>query len=725
MKLFFVLFLNLFFSTITPWKETDPRSERLLGPPARLSSQSQNIPPPIHSETELKAFVAKMSTSMEQRIQPSAMDLSRKILQQYQDDPHSIAMIASSANGLWVLGLKEPSVYLMTQAILRRPNSDHTNNLAAYLTMSGAPHMAIPMLDFLNEVHPGNSTVFNNLAHAWLDLGNEDKAEKYLDSAIQVYPYHPQANYTKALFHEARGDMLAANQAVRRSLKHSVTRTKLQKLYQLEEGKKLNPMDFNSKKPYFATTYNPKDYLDKLPSVYATTAGKEVDRMWQAFYDQMNEELRRLDEAIASNREKAEKDLEELGLKNKNSLYPTLSPYYIKSLALQGKYMDLDDYVRIMREDGDAATAYIMEWAELKNKFEKERNDALKDIEENAPSGSDLLFNNCPVIFPLVNKNIEEINILNRKYRETSLKRWMGNAFRKYNTLMDAAPTESIALQGILELKREIVSKLLTLRHESYDLPDCVNEEELEVGRGSGGPLRDFDEVTCATVSTLYVPFTGQITIRCNTMEVVFNPALIPVNGSFTSTYYGNREVITEASIGISVEGVDLNGSSKFDQEGNFTGGNVSLGTSVKGVGVSVNGEFDSEGFTKGSVELGIENELGLLPQSIAEAAPLELGMKGEAAVGVELGPEGIEDWYVKESTELEVGASAEADIGEHGKEAIEYANEIAKVASGGKSDGIPEPKVSTGASVSADNRWSVNTGYTVERSTSFSWLEN
>jgi hypothetical protein len=71
------------------------------------------------------------------------------------------------------------------------------------------------------------------------------------------------------------------------------------------------------------------------------------------------------------------------------------------------------------------------------------------------------------------------------------------------------------------------------------------------------------------------------------------------------------------------------------------------------------------------------------------------------------------------------MGASVEADIAEEGQKAIKYTNEIIKGIGAGDKINIPEPKVSSGASISADNRWSVNTGHTVNRSGEFSWLKN
>jgi hypothetical protein len=75
---------------------------------------------------------------------------------------------------------------------------------------------------------------------------------------------------------------------------------------------------------------------------------------------------------------------------------------------------------------------------------------------------------------------------------------------------------------------------------------------------------------------------------------------------------------------------------------------------------------------------------------------------------------------YVKENTTLDVASSVEADIGKEGKEALDYINEIAK----GVDVKIPEPKLSAGASISADNRIGINSGYSAHTSGELSGIK-
>jgi Tfp pilus assembly protein PilF len=691
--------------------------------PPKKTSLINSLPKRIFTNAELTEYIKKINRSIPSKLNANTKQLADKVLEQYKTDKNYGGMVAAAANGMWVLGFKEPAVYLMGKAVELLPNADNHNNFAAYLTMTGAAHISIPILEKLNSIHKKNSTIQNNLGHAWLELGDVVKGENYLDSAISIYKNHPQANFTKALLLESRGNKQEAIAAIERSLKHSVTEKKLDKLKQLL--KKQTTLDkYRYPKMYFSATFNPGRYLDNMPGAYAMSAGIEIEKQWLAFREEMQQEMKRIDLALAKNKSKVESDLKELQLKNKKYGRPALSPHYLRALATHKNQAATDVFLFPSKADIDEDTNYLKEWSKLKTAFEKELKDIIDNIERNEPSGSPLLLNNCPVVLPIVNKHVKLINKLNETYRNQKLRRWLSDAYQGYNYYMTIAVTESVAMEGILNLRKELVKKLLLLKHEAYDLPECVKEDKKNIVPFTSN-MADFDEVTCSSESTLYVPLTGQIIIRCNRMDVIFNPVMIPFNFSFTSNYYGNNNVITDASIGITVKATDLNVAGQFDKEGKFVKGEVSIGREIKGVKVSINGEFNADGFKKGSVELGIDGKMDLLPKTITDAAPVELGMKGELAAGFEVSEKGIEDWYVKEKTDVEMGASVEADIAEEGQKAIKYTNEIINGIGAGDKINIPEPKVSSGASISADNRWSVNSGHTVNRSGEFSWLKN
>ena len=200
-------------------------------------------------------------------------------------------------------------------------------------------------------------------------------------------------------------------------------------------------------------------------------------------------------------------------------------------------------------------------------------------------------------------------------------------------------------------------------------------------------------------------------------MDVIFNPKYLPVQASWTEDFNANR--IEEASIGVTIKAVDFIVAGKLDENGNFESGKLTVGKNINGIDVSVNGEFDPNGFTKGSIDLGVVGALSPLPKSIADAAPVDISLKGSLGAGLELGPEGITDFYVKESTALDMSSSIEADFNTSGEETTGFINEVVN----GADVQIQAPKIASGASISADNRIGVNAGYSGKTSSKLSVL--
>lgn len=152
--------------------------------------------------------------------------------------------IANTAIGFWIQSRPLLAIYLMGKACQDEPgNIDNINNYAAMLLMAGAEQAAIPVLQNLNKRFPNNSTILNNLGQAWFGLGDLDKSSRYLDSTIRIYAYHSQANYTKCLIEESKGNKQAAVDALMRSIKKSYSPEKEDKLRKL--GKTLSGKDID------------------------------------------------------------------------------------------------------------------------------------------------------------------------------------------------------------------------------------------------------------------------------------------------------------------------------------------------------------------------------------------------------------------------------------------------------------------------------------------------
>jgi Tfp pilus assembly protein PilF/protein-tyrosine-phosphatase len=679
--------------------------------PAKKTALINAMPKVILSNDALTAYVKNTNTSIAALIKPQSKVLTEKAMTQFKNDRYYGAMIAATANGMWMMGLKEPAVYLMGKAVEALPNADNYNNYAAYLTMTGAAHIAIPVLQKLNSIHHRNSTIYNNLGQAWLQLGEPEKGERYLDSAILIYANHPQANYTKCLLLESRGQIAEAAIALRKSLKHSVTKTKLDKLKSLE--KKKSGSKYYLAMTYYSTSFDLGAYAALLPSSYTFTVGMDIEEDWIFARQQLSEVEAGLDAAIqkASEREANELGLLQQKLSNGRSM--GFSPYYYRAISLAGSQLDAAYQFEVEKQTR-SDVEYAKKWAALKQEYEEAIRQEAERFGKLVADGANLQ-DNCAGETPIRNRYIKAINDLNIDFRNKKMKEWTTEAYQQYDIIRATAPSAGSALKAILQLKKDYVSKLKGLPHEYFGAQQCIPPGPPKTRKQKGLP--DYDKVNCQMKSTLYVPLTGQITIRCNQMDVEFNPTYLPVKGSWTENFNTNR--IEEASVGITVKAVDLEVAGKFDEEGNLESGKVSVGKNIKGLDVKVNGEFDASGFTKGSVDLGIDGSLSLLPKSITDAAPVDISLKGELGVGLELGPEGITDMYVKEGHSLDMSATMEAEFAETGAETEGLINQVLK----GADVQLDAPKVTTGATMSADNRWGVNSGYSASSSNELSSL--
>lgn len=102
-------------------------------------------------------------------------------------------------------------------------NSNNLNNYAAFLTMAGGEHAALPILQKLNLQYPGNSTILNNIGQAWYGLGEMNNANQYLDSAMHFYGNHSQANQTKSEIQKSEGKTQESIESLKRSIKENYT----------------------------------------------------------------------------------------------------------------------------------------------------------------------------------------------------------------------------------------------------------------------------------------------------------------------------------------------------------------------------------------------------------------------------------------------------------------------------------------------------------------------
>jgi len=197
------------------------------------------------SNSEMSTYINKTHQAVLGQLSPNAKSKGAEILQQILNLKSSVA---NTAVGLWLDGKPVLALYLMGEACKADPaNGNNLNNYASFLSMCGAEQLALPILNNLNKRYPKNSSILNNITQAWLGLGDVVRAEKYADSTIRIYAWHPQANMAKCLIEESKGNIPKAIEAAKKSIRKAYSNEKENKLKKL--GYDLKSDDINWDRP--------------------------------------------------------------------------------------------------------------------------------------------------------------------------------------------------------------------------------------------------------------------------------------------------------------------------------------------------------------------------------------------------------------------------------------------------------------------------------------------
>jgi tetratricopeptide (TPR) repeat protein len=243
---------------------------------ARIAAIPKTVP-----DNRMGSYISMIQNKATSALKPEVTKMADKIYSYIKSNSKNNSEAGNMAVGLWLAGKIEMAYYTLGKICADEPgNTDNLSNYASMLSMLGAQHLAIPVLNNLNAKFPNNSSLLNNLGQAWFGLGEIAKAEKYLDSAIRIYSYHTQANYTKSFIEESKGNTAAATEHVKRSIKKAYSNEKENRLNKL--GYKLKGDDLNWDFPM------PQDPLGlekfKWPAYPKNVSESEIlEKEWDAF----------------------------------------------------------------------------------------------------------------------------------------------------------------------------------------------------------------------------------------------------------------------------------------------------------------------------------------------------------------------------------------------------------------------------------------------------------
>jgi tetratricopeptide (TPR) repeat protein len=324
---------------------------------ARLSSI-----PATPSESGMSSFITTVHTAVVKSLSAGEKGDAETIDQSLRQNVETQG--SNAAIGLWLGRKPIPAMYTMGKNCQGNPgNVENLNNYAAMLIMAGAEQAAIPILLNLNGRFPGNSTLLNNIGQAWFGLGDIDKASKYLDSAIRVYAYHSQANFTKCLIEESKGNTTAAVEAMLRSIRKSYSNQKESKLRKL--GKKLTGKDVDFPFPM------PQDPLGLEKFSWpgypkSVQESRILETAWNAFREKCEAEINQLNAKSAQLEQEALKALQKrnealIQASNSGKLTVQVIPWYAPVASLKLNYLVDDKDGKLEHEMKRRGTA----WAEV------------------------------------------------------------------------------------------------------------------------------------------------------------------------------------------------------------------------------------------------------------------------------------------------------------------------------------------------------------------------
>jgi Flp pilus assembly protein TadD len=191
--------------------------------PQRNAAKLVTIPKSIFTVAELKSFVAGLNKKLDTKLSSTTAKQVSKILSENNNDALTISRTAVAA---WYNRNHELAIALAIKAAdVNSDNAEVLNTLGSILNLTGNEVKAVPVLQFLNNKIPGNTTILNNLGQAWLGVGEIQKAESFLLMCVGKSPTHAQANKSLGIIYQATGQTAKAKQCFLQSLKgaYSIT----------------------------------------------------------------------------------------------------------------------------------------------------------------------------------------------------------------------------------------------------------------------------------------------------------------------------------------------------------------------------------------------------------------------------------------------------------------------------------------------------------------------
>jgi tetratricopeptide (TPR) repeat protein len=281
--------------------------EDSVSAPKRDIARISILPKRTLTEAELLLFLKNVNAGVEKMIPPAERAEALNLYNETKAKYKSTGIVANSASGCWMLGHWEKALYIIGKACLDDiTDADNLNNYAAFLIMSGGEQAALPILDYLNEQYPNNSTILNNIGQAWFGLGDIDNAKKYLNATTELYPNHSMANSSLSDLAVANNDPTQAISFLKASLKETYdpeTEARLRKLGYEIKFADMPTLNYPMKKdPYgfipLINSWNPDKIQSSIADGQTAIALQAYVKGVQNFNEELDDENVDLEEKL-------------------------------------------------------------------------------------------------------------------------------------------------------------------------------------------------------------------------------------------------------------------------------------------------------------------------------------------------------------------------------------------------------------------------------------------
>ncbi|HEY5591173.1 MAG TPA: hypothetical protein VIK55_09165 [Paludibacter sp.] len=553
------------------------------------------------NDAGMVAYIDKVHTLVSNKMKPDYKVRAEEIDQLLSQNNTSSAAQGQTAIAFLMEGKPMLALFLLGKACKKLPDADNLNNYAAVLTNLGAEQLAIPILNNLNTHYPQNSTILNNIGQAWFGLGDIEKANEFIDKAICIYAYHPQANFTKCLIEESKGNIMGAIQAAKFSIKRGYSLQKANKLEKLGYKLKSDDLDWNPPMP--------KDELGlakfKWPAYPKNVEeSKLLEPAWDKFKEECNNKINELQSQQATLEKQMidqqqiraaqllqtsqtgfqAKPFPEMADKAIVKLGPT-----VKGIEAVNNYVFANEFQPVLKANEKIEELKMIEDAEL-TVFRKKYEDKFGDGKSNPFAAA------CKDENEIKNNFLNEANTLMGQRERVYLNYTSSQIdnllyYRKYTQWPDEYAWTTVVAQisWLTQISRQVVM----FRSESNYCQYAVKEDKPKLDS-----LQNFDDVACKYISTTDLG-CYKITSQCSRLIGEFNCGGIEIKmkqndetdrfsgsvyvGASKSVSVGKGPISAEAELTAAV-GVELSESGKTDLVGKV-GANINLaGQTVAGM---------------------------------------------------------------------------------------------------------------------------------------------